>query len=59
MSERRSEPSDDELIAFARKLLGDLGPELTDADLLRDTVGDARRLWVLLYQAHHGVETQP
>ena len=53
MSDRKAPPpSDDELIAFARQLLGDLGGDLTDTDLLRDTVTDARDLWVLLDRAN-------
>jgi hypothetical protein len=54
VEEHGDEPSDDELIRFAAQLLGTGGRRLTDEELLRDTVRDARRLWLLLYDANHG-----
>lgn len=48
----RDGPSEDDLIAFAARLLSDVGPStLNDGDLLRETVREARELWVKLYEA--------
>ncbi len=44
------EPSEDELVAFATRLLSSLGPVLTDPQLVRETVREARALWVKLYE---------
>jgi hypothetical protein len=44
-------PSEDELVAFATRLLSSLGTSsLTDAELVRETVREARELWVKLYE---------
>ena len=51
-----SDPSDDELIAFAATLLGGRDKTLADPELLRETIHEAHALWVLLYRAHHGHE---
>jgi hypothetical protein len=53
-----SEPSDDELIAFAATLLGGRNERLADPELLRETVTEARELWVTLYQAHRREEPE-
>ena len=47
-----SGPTDDELIAFAAELLGHDRP-IAEPEGLRETVREARELWVLLYEAHH------
>lgn len=47
----RDGPSEDDLVAFAARLLSDVGPTaLRDGDLLRQTIREARELWVRLYQ---------
>ena len=45
-------PTDDELIAFAAELLGPDRP-ISEPEGLRETVRDARELWILLYETHH------
>lgn len=46
------EPSEDELVAFATGLLSELGPSsLTEPAVIRETVRDARELWIKLYYA--------
>ena len=48
-------PSDDELIAFARLLIGDAKPFL-DPQGLEDAIGRHRDLWVKLYRVDAGLE---
>lgn len=45
-------PTDDELLAFAQTLLHDLGGGLTAPDVLRESVDQARELWLLLYRVN-------
>ena len=49
-----SEPSDEELIAFADSLLGDLGERFLDVDLLRETITEQRDLWLTLFRISRG-----
>jgi len=49
------EPTDEELIAFAARLLGTTRP-FDDEQLLRETIRAERALWLLLYHASHGVD---
>lgn len=58
MSDERPDPSDDELVAFASELLGGEGKNYTDEQTLRETVREARNLWLLLYRVQHGDEPQ-
>lgn len=58
MSDERPDPSDDELVAFASELLGGEGKNYTDGQTLRETVREARNLWLLLYRVQHGDEPQ-
>jgi hypothetical protein len=41
-------------MALAAQLLGRPDRPQVDPELLRETVMEARELWVLLYRAHHG-----
>jgi hypothetical protein len=50
----RHDPSDDELVAFAAKLLSGIGENLEDPELLRETVLEARELWLRLYRVSAG-----
>lgn len=51
MSEhQRVEPSEDELVAFAASLVSGLARTLEDRELLRETVREARELWIELYR---------
>ena len=52
--QRSPDPSDDELIAFASKLLSGEGKEYADEETVRETVREARGLWLLLYRTHLG-----
>jgi hypothetical protein len=45
------EPTDEELIDFARTLLRDLPPTLTDDESLRESVQAHRDHWVQLFLA--------
>jgi hypothetical protein len=45
-----SEPSDEDLMAFAATLLRGSRKAIDDAGVLRETVREARELWVLLYR---------
>ncbi|MGN6797699.1 MAG: hypothetical protein ACTHKS_06080 [Gaiellaceae bacterium] len=47
------EPTDEDLIAFAATLLGGRNKALADPEILRETVTEARELWITLYQAHY------
>lgn len=48
--DQRSEPTEDELVAFAASLLSGFARTLEDRELLRETVREARELWIQLYQ---------
>jgi hypothetical protein len=48
------EPTTERLMALAAQLLGRPDRPQVDRELLRETVMEARELWVLLYRAHHG-----
>ena len=50
-----SVPSDDELIAFARLLIGDAKPFL-DPEGLESAIARHRDLWVKLYRVDAGLE---
>lgn len=49
-----SEPTDDELIAFADSVLRGVGDAFLDSDLLRETVAEHRDLWCDLYRISRG-----
>jgi len=49
-----SEPTDDELIAFADSVMGDLGDSYLDADLLSETITEQRDVWRNLYRISRG-----
>jgi hypothetical protein len=46
-----SEPSDDELVAYAGSLLQNLAPHLRERAVLEDSVRQQRASWVLLFEA--------
>ena len=48
-------PSDADLIAFARLLIGDTAPFL-DPEGLEEAIGRHRELWSKLYRANAGLE---
>ena len=43
------EPTDEELVAFAAEMLGDLGASFRDAGVLQETISENRLLWQTLY----------
>jgi hypothetical protein len=49
-----SEPTDDQLIAFADSVLGDLGDPFLDDDLLQETITRHRDLWQTLFRISRG-----
>jgi hypothetical protein len=57
--ERGLSPTDDELLAFARSLLGDLGEDFRGEGPLRETLTTHRELWVMLYRVSSSGETPP
>jgi hypothetical protein len=48
-------PTDDELIGFARLLIGDAKPFL-DPEGLAEAIGRHRDLWTKLYRVNSGLE---
>jgi hypothetical protein len=52
-----SEPTDEDLIAFADAVLGDLGDSFRDDDLLRETITHHRELWQNLYRISRATDT--
>jgi hypothetical protein len=53
-----SEPTDDDLIAFADSVLRDLGDSFLDDDLLQETITHHRDLWRTLYRISRGDEPE-
>jgi hypothetical protein len=47
-----ADPTDDELLAFANTLLGDLPERLRDLATLREAIEQNRNHWVLLYHVN-------
>jgi hypothetical protein len=53
-SDPAGEPSDEQLIEFARDLLGGSQTGLGSTENLEATIHDARQLWLILYRINHG-----
>ena len=51
-----SDPSNEQLLAFADSLLQNLGPHLRERAVLEEAVGHHRDLWLMLYQASSDFE---
>ena len=50
------EPTDEDLIAFARLLIGDTKTPYLDPARLAEAVSENRELWVKLYKVNEGLE---
>jgi hypothetical protein len=56
-SDVAGEPSDEELIQFARDLLGGSETGLASPDILPESVREARELWLTLYRITQSPQT--